>query len=111
MKRAVFSAAYLAVGLSVSWQVARLSSRLAQQYSWPLLDTRWHGCWDIEHCQVPWWGYAVIVTFLFGPAVTWAVVGFQQAPRLMMSRFISSAALLVLVTAVFYLSFYVAVWP
>ncbi|MFM0551545.1 hypothetical protein P0D69_11310 [Paraburkholderia sediminicola] len=111
MKRAALSAMYLAIGLLASWQSALFASRLAQRYSWPLINTRWHDCWDIEHCQVAWWGYMVIGLFILGPCAGWTIAGFFQAQRLTLSRFVAMTLMLTVITAVFYLGFYIAVWP
>lgn len=111
MKRAALSAMYLAVGLFASWQSALLGSRLAEHFSWPLTGARWHDCWDIEHCHVAWWGYVVIGLFVFGPSAGWTIVGFLQAQRLTLSRYLATTLMLVTTTVAFYLGFYVAVWP
>ncbi|WP_175947362.1 hypothetical protein [Burkholderia pyrrocinia] len=109
MKRVLTSMLYLIGGLLFSAFCAALVSRLATQYSWPLISTRWHGCWDTEHCKVSWWGYGAIALFLLGPTVAWSAVGFAQAPKYMRSPAVALA--LVAGTAVFYLAFYAAVWP
>lgn len=111
MKRAAVSALYLAVGLIASWQFALLASRIAERFSWPLISTHWHGCWDIEHCQVAVWGYAIIGLFVFGPSALWTIIGFLQAQRLDLARYLATTLILTAVTAVFYLSFYIALWP
>lgn len=74
VKQAAWSVAYLAVGLLISWQSALLASRLADRYSWPLIDSRWHGCWDFEQCSVSWLGYAAAFLFFLDrlpPGVSW----------------------------------------
>ena len=110
MKRAGLSVLYLAVGLLASWQFAVLVSKLAQRFSWPLISTRWHGCWDIEHCIVPWWTYAIMAMFIVGPGVGWAIVGFWLGRRITLCRLAASATILTLATAFFYVVFFVAVW-
>lgn len=64
MKRVVVAVLYVAAGLAFSAFFAARASRLAERCAWPLISTRWHPCFDIEHCEVPWWGYAVIATFI-----------------------------------------------
>lgn len=111
MKRATILVFFLALGLLTSWGSALLTSQLAQRLSWPLISTRWHGCWDVEHCAVPWSGYAVILLFIGGPTLGWGVVGYRQSRRPSASRLVLSALLLAAATAIFYLVFYAAVWP
>ena len=111
MKRAASSALYLAVGLFASWQSALLASRLAARYSWPLVSTRWHACWDVEHCHVAWWVYVVIAVFVFCPAVAWTIVGFFQRQRFTITRYAATTAILTVGTVFFYLCFYAVVWP
>ena len=111
MKRATILVFFLALGLLASWGSALLASQLGQRFSWPLISTHWHGCWDVEHCAVPWWGYAVILLFIGGPTLGWGVVGYRQSRGLSASRLAQSAVLLAVATAIFYLVFYAAVWP
>ncbi len=109
MRRLLSSSLYLISGLLFSALCAVLASRLAMHYSWPLISTRWHGCWDTEHCRVSWSGYAAIALFVLGPAVAWSIAGFAQAPGSIRSPAVTLA--LVAGTAVFYLAYYAAVWP
>lgn len=105
------SALYFVGGLLASWQLALLASRLAQQLSWPIISTRWHSCWDTEHCVVPWTGDVAIALYLAGPALVWTITGFLLASRITVFRLLSSAALLSIGTALFYCAFHALVWP
>jgi hypothetical protein len=108
VKRVVWSIAYLCVGAVLSWQSAVWISRFSHRLSWPLFSTRWHRCWDIEHCDVSAFGYAFIVAFVIAPSVIWAIAGFKEAGST------SSRGLKILLLAVgtigFYAVFYAAVW-
>jgi hypothetical protein len=110
VKRAAWSMAYLAIGLLVSWQSVLFASRLAGRYSWPLIHSRWDGCFDFEQCSVSWLGYTMGFLFLFGPVAAWSIVGFAQARKLTACRVAVSTSILLVVTVLFYLSFYVVVW-
>ncbi|HTR08005.1 MAG TPA: hypothetical protein VMJ11_15415 [Paraburkholderia sp.] len=110
MKRATILLFFLALGLLTSWGSALLASQLAQWFSWPLISTRWHGCWDVEHCAVPWWGYAFILLFIGGPTLGWGVTGFRQS-KLRAPQLAQWAFLLAIATVAFYMVFYAAVWP
>lgn len=108
MKRAAWSIAYLCVGVLLSWQSAVWMSRLSRRLSWPLFSTRWHDCWDIEHCDVSAFGYVFIVAFVFVPSVIWAIAGFKPANST--SSRVLTASLLTLATVCFYLIFYTVVF-
>jgi hypothetical protein len=110
VKRAAWSVAYLAVGFLVSWQSVLFASRLAGQYSWPLIHSRWHGCWNFEQCRVSRLGYVVVFLFFFGPIAAWGIVGFVQARIFTMSRVVTTTSILLAGTALFYLCFYAVVW-
>ena len=108
MKRIAWSIAYLCIGMVLSWQSAIWVSRLSQRFLWPLINTRWHDCWDIEHCQVSVLGYVFIIAFIVTPSMTWALVGFKQANAT--SSRSAVVILLTLGTVGFYLAYYAAVW-
>jgi hypothetical protein len=92
----------------LSWQSAIWISRLSRRLSWPLFSTRWHDCWDIEHCDVSAFGYAFIAAFVFAPSIVWAIAGFKQVNAASTRAW--TALLLALGTVGFYLFFYAAVW-
>jgi hypothetical protein len=81
---------------------------LSRNLSWPIVSTHWHGCWNVEHCEVPAIGYAFIVAFVFIPSVMWAITGFKQANAT--SSRVVTVLLLAVGTVSFYLVFYAAVW-
>lgn len=110
VKRAACSVVYLAVGLLVSWQSVLVASRLAGQYSWPLIHSRWHGCWDFEQCRVSGLGYVAAFLFFFGPVAAWGIVGFVQARTLTVSRVAITTSILFAGTVLFYVGFYAVVW-
>ncbi|MFB9123447.1 hypothetical protein E2553_05030 [Paraburkholderia dipogonis] len=108
MKRVAWSIAYLCIGAVLSWQSAVWISRLSRRLSWPLFNTRWHDCWDIEHCDVSAFGYAFIVAFVFAPCIVWALAGFKATGRALSRTW--TALMLTIGTVCFYLVFYAAVW-
>jgi hypothetical protein len=108
VKRVAWSIAYLCIGLVLSWQSALWISRLSRSLSWPLLSTRWHDCWDIEHCDVSAHGYAFIAAFVLAPSVLWAIAGISQY-RSAWSRTWTALGL-TFATVCFYLVCYAAVW-
>ena len=110
MKRAAWSVTFLAAGLLASWQSVLFASRLAGQYSWPSIHSRWHGCWDFEQCRVSRLGYVVVFLFLFGPVAAWGIEGFVQARMLTVSRVAITTSILLAGTALFYVGFYAVVW-
>lgn len=110
VSRVFQSIVYLCIGALVSWQSALWLSRLSERLSWPLIDTRWHDCWDVEHCRVSAFGYIVIVAFIVGPSLIWSITGFNQTKVAMRKR-ITMVVFLVLSTALYYSAFYTSVWP
>jgi hypothetical protein len=109
VKRIAQSFIYLCVGIMLPWQSALWMNRASHRFSWPLVGTRWHDCWDTEHCHVSVFGYTAIFAFIAAPSLVWAIVGFKTETGAA-SR-IASAALLTLGTMFFYAMFYIAVWP
>jgi hypothetical protein len=110
VKRLALSICYLCVGILVSWQAMVRLGRLSGRFSWPLINTQWHDCWDFEHCRVPVIGYIVIAAFMAGPSLLWAAIGIKQAGASVFSQ-IKAVTLLTLGTALFYFAFFVAIWP
>jgi hypothetical protein len=83
-------------------------SRLSRRLSWPLFSTRWHDCWDIEHCRISAFGYVFIVAFVFAPSVIRAIAGFKIIGSA--SSRALTALLLAFGAICFYAVFYAAVW-
>ncbi|CAB3765134.1 hypothetical protein [Paraburkholderia humisilvae] len=108
MNRVAWSIAYLCVGVALSWLSMVWISRLSRRLAWPLINTRWHDCWDIEHCHVSALGYTFIVAFIAAPSLIWAIAGFKQA-NAASSRAVAALSL-VLGMVCFYLLYYAAVW-
>jgi hypothetical protein len=110
MRRLANCILYLVAGIVVSWQSALMASKLARRWSWPLVS-RWHSCWDLEHCEVSWQGLVAIALFLFAPPLAWAIAGAMQ-PRYGGGRQRGVVGIvLVLMTAIFYLVYYAFIWP
>jgi hypothetical protein len=107
MKRAMWSVAFFAVGLLASWQSALLSNEIGDKFAWPVV--RLHGCWDVEHCRIAPWGYALILLSLSGPALLWACVGFRRSGNWNKKRFILEIIALLVATMLFYLLLYALV--
>ncbi|MDQ7977985.1 hypothetical protein QYH69_12110 [Paraburkholderia sp. SARCC-3016] len=97
----------LAAGLFASRQSALLGAWIAGVLAWPVIHPR--GCWDIEHCRVTLWGYALILLSLFGPALLWAYVGFQQGGQRSGRKFVLTLVTLWITTVMFYLFLYALV--
>ncbi|AQH04058.1 hypothetical protein A9R05_34430 (plasmid) [Burkholderia sp. KK1] len=108
MRRVAWPIVFLCAGVVLSWQSAVWISRLSRRLSWPFFSTRWHDCWDIQHCDVSAFGYAFIVAFVFAPSVVWAIAGFKRANGASSRAW--TALLLALGTVCFYLVCYAAVW-
>jgi hypothetical protein len=92
------------MGLLVSWGAVLVCNRIADKYAGPIV--RLHGCRDVEHCRIPPWGYAVILLSLFGNALLWGYVGFQQAIGWNPRAVVSLVSALPVTTVLFYLLYY-----
>ena len=74
MKRAVATFLFAGLGLICSWA----SLRLVALINWSkLVNPRPHGCWEIDHCDVPWYIGAWLVFELLLPTGAFAVVGWR----------------------------------
>jgi hypothetical protein len=111
MRRAAVCVVFLMAGILTSWLSLTIASRLAVRFSWPLFDTRWHGCWDAERCGNSWLGNVMITVSIIGPALVWATAGYWQAGERASLRLAARALLMAVATLMFYLMLYVAVWP
>lgn len=109
MTRLAWCVAFIAMALVAMRQSALLAAKLAEKYSWPLIE-QWHSCWDIEHCSVSWWGQAAIVLFLAGPAVAWASAEWKYSRQPTAGRFAWTMLSLLAGTALFYLGYYALIW-
>ena len=74
MKRTVTAFLFAGFGLICTWA----SLRLVALINWSkLVNPRPHGCWEIDHCDVPWYIGAWLVCVLSLPTGTFAVVGWR----------------------------------
>jgi hypothetical protein len=72
VKRIFLATAAVALGLFVAWSCSYIASHI----SWPTSSMPVRGCYEIDHCDVPWWIVALFITSLFGPALVYGVVAF-----------------------------------
>lgn len=103
MKRLAGVVSAMAFGLPVAWFFGYVTSRI----NWPHPKGAVHGCYDIDHCSVPWWVTVTFVLWLFGPALVYggvALVGVGR--RWSVVRWVATFAVLLLVFGFLYFSWY-----
>jgi hypothetical protein len=71
VKRCAVSLGGFAYGFGLTWVCLSVLSH----FNW----TRHHdqittGCHEIGKCRFPWWGWLVLISYLFGPAIILATI-------------------------------------
>ncbi|HWW03899.1 hypothetical protein [Collimonas sp.] len=72
MKRFLIVVAAVVFGFLVAWGCGYAGSHI----DWAMSQTPKHGCYEIDHCNVPWWIIALFIGSLFGPSIFYGVVAF-----------------------------------
>lgn len=77
MKRILATIAAVILGLLVTWACGYATSHI----NWPVSQTPRQGCYEIDHCNVPWWIIVLFLTAICGPAAVYGLVGFVGAGK------------------------------
>ncbi len=94
----------MGVGLLVAWFFGYVTS----QIDWPLPKPPIHGCYEIDHCDVPWWVMAIFIWWFLGPAVVYGGIAYVGiGKRWSFTRRAVTFSALLLVTGCLYFSWYV----
>jgi len=100
MRRFLAAISAIALGLLVTSACGYLNGHI----NWPISQTRKHRCYDIEHCNVPWWIIVLFVGMIFGPSLVYGVVAFFGTGRCWsLTRWCATFAVLALLTICLYL--------
>ncbi|SDQ21779.1 hypothetical protein SAMN05443245_0420 [Paraburkholderia fungorum] len=101
MKRVWGSLLAVAIGFAVAL-------RLGDSARWnPWPEKSYHGCYEIDACNVPWWLIAVFVLWLVGPPVIYGCVAYVGIGRKWSAmRWLVTGSTLLLGTITFYISWY-----
>lgn len=103
MRTAVSTGLFVLLGLISTWAGLFTSSRI--NYSAVLGDAHRirSGCWELDHCDVPWWYLGLIVSVLLLPTLIHATAGYRLAKRnASPSRFVVVAVVLIAATCLYY---------
>lgn len=95
----------MGLGFLAAWFFGYVTSRI----EWPRSTGPIHGCYEIDHCDVPWWVSAIFFLWFFGPAFVYGGVAFVGiGKRWSFTRWIVTLSALLLVTGCLYFSWYVS---
>lgn len=81
MRKAVVAGLFILLGFISTWAGLFASSRI--NYSAVLGDAHRvrSGCWELDHCDVPWWYLGLIVGVLLLPTLIHGAAGYRLAKR------------------------------
>jgi len=103
MKRLSGVISAMGLGLLVAWFFGYVTSHI----DWPRGKGAIHGCYEIDHCDVPWWLLAVFISWFFGPALVYGGVAFIGiGKRWSFTRWTVTLSALTLATGCAYFSWY-----
>lgn len=103
MRRFLTVGAFVALGLLVTWACLYVGSHV----DWPKSHTPVKGCYEIDHCDVPWWISTLFFASLLGPAIIYGLVALIGTGReWTAARWLGSYSLLVSITAAMYFGAY-----
>jgi hypothetical protein len=95
----------MGLGLLAAWFFGYVTSRI----EWPRLKGAIHGCYEIDHCDVPWWVVAIFILWFVGPALLYGSVAFVGiGKRWSSTRWLVTFSALLLITGCLYFSWYVS---
>ena len=98
MKKIVVALVFTGLGLFATWSALRL----VDQVDWSRFTyIRPSGCWEIDHCDVPWYFVSLFFFVLLLPTFVHMVAGWRlstSSPR----KVVVSAAVLWVATLAFY---------
>lgn len=77
MKRLASSVGFAVLGLLSTVP----ANRIVEAVDWSGLTYRWPAgrCWEIDHCDVPWYGMAMFVSLFLVPTAVGALLGWRMA--------------------------------
>lgn len=104
MKRLAGVVSAIGFGLLAAWFFGYVTSRIDRSHP----KGRVHGCYEIDHCSVPWWIIVIFILWFFGPALVYGGVAFVGiGRRWSVARWIATFSVLLLITGCLYFSWYV----
>ncbi len=93
----------MTLGFLAAWFFGYVTSRI----DWPPPKNLVRGCYEIDHCNVPWWVMAIFISWLFGPALVYgAVASVGIGKRWSFARWGATFFVLLLITGCLYFSWF-----
>lgn len=89
----------------IGFGVALFLSDFTRLNHWP--EKPYHGCYEIDACNVPWWVLTIFALWFLGPPVIHGCVAYVGFGRKWSTvRWITTGSILLLGMAAFYLSWH-----
>lgn len=79
MRRVYLAFLFLAVGLVTTWAALWVGSNMSYRLPLKLVPHTRGGCYEIGPCWVPWWAIVLLLGYLLGPALIFAITGWVSA--------------------------------
>lgn len=100
IRRALLTSAFMGLGIFASWSTLRLLALV----DWSKVTyARPEHCWEVDHCNVPWYFLALYIAILLVPTATHAIVGWRlNQTDLQLNKVIKATLTLWVATLVFY---------
>jgi hypothetical protein len=99
--------AFFIVGLLTTWVAMVAGSHMPLRFRIKFAAQASSGCYEIGPCVLPWWATSLLVAFLVGPALIFALTGWISAPPIISAtKKLGRLAALIVITTLFYLASY-----
>jgi len=91
----------MTLGFLAAWFFGYVTSRI----DWSTSKRLVRACYEIDHCDVPWWVMTIFISWFIGPAVVFGTVAFVGiGKRWSFARWITTFVVLLLITGCLYFS-------
>lgn len=77
MRRIGFGIIFFLFGLLTTWASCWAGSHMTFRLQVGRRLSFGTGCYEIDHCVVPWWVMAGMLAYLLGPSAVFAVIGWR----------------------------------
>ena len=79
MRRTGLALLFLAVGLATTWVALKVGSQMSYRLPFKLVPRNRGGCYEIGPCWLPWWAIVLLLGYLLGPTLIFAITGCVSA--------------------------------
>lgn len=77
MRRAAISGLFFLTGLITTWAACWLGSRMNFKFAFVHQLPALKGCYELDHCRVPWWAIMLFFCYATGPSILFGIVGWK----------------------------------